>query len=40
MRLHVMEPFHSLFYAPQFVALGLGHFVDEGLDVHVETFHS
>jgi NitT/TauT family transport system substrate-binding protein len=37
MRLAVMEPFHSLFYAPQFVALGLGHFADEGLDVRVET---
>jgi NitT/TauT family transport system substrate-binding protein len=37
MRLAVMEPFHSLFYAPQFVALALGHFADEGLDVRVET---
>lgn len=32
-----MEPFHSLFYAPQYVALGLRHFADEDLDVHVET---
>jgi NitT/TauT family transport system substrate-binding protein len=37
MRLDVMEPFRSLFYAPQFVALGLRHFADEGLDVHVTT---
>ena len=29
----VMEPFHSLFYAPLYVALGLGHFRAEGLDV-------
>ena len=37
MRLVVGEPFHSVFYAPQFVALGLGHFADEGLDVEVQT---
>ena len=37
MRLDVMQPFHSLFYAPQFVAMGLGHFADEGLEVHVLT---
>ena len=37
MRVPVMETFHSVFYAPQFVALGLGHFADEGLDVRVET---
>lgn len=36
-RLVVMEPFRSLFYAPQFVALHLGHFADEGLDVTVRT---
>ena len=32
-----MEPFHSLFYAPQFVALYRGCFADEGLDVTVRT---
>lgn len=32
-----MEPFHSLFYAPQYVAIGLGHFADEALEVEVET---
>jgi len=37
MRVRVMEPFHSLFYAPQYVALGLGHFADEGLQVEIET---
>jgi NitT/TauT family transport system substrate-binding protein len=37
MRLAIRQPFHSLFYAPQFVAIGLGHFADEGLDVEVET---
>ena len=37
MRLDVMEPFHSVFYAPQSVAIGLGHFADEGLDVRVLT---
>ncbi|HSE91759.1 MAG TPA: ABC transporter substrate-binding protein [Methylomirabilota bacterium] len=37
MRLTVMEPFRSLFYAPQFVALHLGHFADEGFDVTVRT---
>jgi NitT/TauT family transport system substrate-binding protein len=33
----VMEPFRSLFYAPQFVALYGGHFAAEGLDVTVTT---
>jgi NitT/TauT family transport system substrate-binding protein len=33
----VMEPFRSLFYAPQFVALHGGHFAAEGLDVTVTT---
>lgn len=28
-----MSPFHSLFYAPQFVAIHRGFFADEGLDV-------
>jgi len=37
MRLSVMEPFHSLFYAPQYVALGLRHFADEGLEVDIAT---
>ena len=33
----VMEPFRSLFYAPQFVALYGGHFAAEGLDVTITT---
>jgi len=33
----VLEPFHSLFYAPLYVALGLGHFRAEGLDVTTRT---
>lgn len=33
----VMEPFRSLFYAPQWVALHGGHFAAEGLDVTVTT---
>ena len=33
----VMEPFRSLFYTPQFVALHGGHFAAEGLDVTVTT---
>lgn len=37
MRLTVMEPFRSLFYTPQFVALQGGHFAAEGLDVSVKT---
>ena len=37
MRLRVMEPFHSLFYAPLDVVIGLRHFADEGLEVEVET---
>jgi NitT/TauT family transport system substrate-binding protein len=35
--LTVFEPFRSLFYAPQFVALHGGHFAAEGLDVTVRT---
>jgi NitT/TauT family transport system substrate-binding protein len=35
--LAVMAPFHSLFYAPQFVAIHRGFFADEGLDVTAET---
>lgn len=37
MRLTVVEPFRSLFYAPQFVALHRGCFAAEGLDVVVKT---
>jgi NitT/TauT family transport system substrate-binding protein len=37
MRLTVVEPFRSIFYAPQFVALGGGHLAAEGLDVSVRT---
>jgi NitT/TauT family transport system substrate-binding protein len=33
----VVEPFRSLFYAPQFVAIHGGHFAAEGLDVSVRT---
>lgn len=36
-RLTVYEPFRSIFYAPQFVALHGGHFAGEGLDVDVVT---
>jgi NitT/TauT family transport system substrate-binding protein len=36
-RLTVYEPFRSIFYAPQFVALHGGHFTAEGLDVEVRT---
>jgi NitT/TauT family transport system substrate-binding protein len=36
-RVTVMEPFRSLFYAPQFVALHGGHFRGEGLDVTIRT---
>jgi len=36
-RLTIYEPFRSIFYAPQFVALYGGHFADEGLDVQVRT---
>lgn len=32
-----MSPFHSLFYAPQFVAIHRGFFADEGLDVTAEA---
>ncbi len=35
--IRVLEPFHSLFYAPLYVSLGLGHFRDEGLDVRPDT---
>ena len=37
MRLTVVEPFHSIFYAPQSVALYGGHFAAEGLEVEVRT---
>jgi NitT/TauT family transport system substrate-binding protein len=33
----VYEPFRSIFYAPQFVALYGGHFAAEGFDVEVRT---
>jgi NitT/TauT family transport system substrate-binding protein len=36
-RVPVMEPFRSLFYAPQWVALHGGHFAAEGLEVVVTT---
>jgi NitT/TauT family transport system substrate-binding protein len=36
-RLTVWEPFRSIFYAPQFVALHGGHFAAEGLDVDIHT---
>ena len=36
-RLTIYEPFHSVFYTPQFVALHGGHFAAEGLDVEVRT---
>jgi NitT/TauT family transport system substrate-binding protein len=36
-RVAVIEPFHSPFYAPLFVALHGGHFAAEGLDVTVRT---
>jgi NitT/TauT family transport system substrate-binding protein len=36
-RLVVYEPFHSIFYAPQFVTLYGGHFAAEGLEVEVRT---
>ena len=32
-----MAPFHSVFYAPQFVAIHRGFFADEGLDVTTEA---
>jgi len=35
--LAVMSPFHSLFYAPQFVAIHRGFFADEGLAVTAKT---
>jgi NitT/TauT family transport system substrate-binding protein len=35
--LTIYEPFRSMFYAPQFVALHGGHFAGEGLDVNVVT---
>jgi NitT/TauT family transport system substrate-binding protein len=37
MQVTVVEPFRSLFYTPQFVALHSGHFAAEGLDVSVKT---
>ena len=37
MRLSVMAPFHSPFYAPHFVALHGGHFTAEGLEVTTRT---
>src|SRR5205823_11403355 len=36
-RLTIYEPFRSIFYAPQFVALYGGHFAGEGLEVAVRT---
>jgi NitT/TauT family transport system substrate-binding protein len=36
-RLVVYEPFRSIFYTPQFVALYGGHFATEGFDVDVRT---
>ena len=36
-RLTIYEPFRSIFYAPQFVALYARHFAAEGLDVQVVT---
>jgi NitT/TauT family transport system substrate-binding protein len=36
-KLTIYEPFRSLFYAPQFVALHGGHWAGEGLDVEVLT---
>ncbi len=35
--IRVMEPFYSLFYAPLYVSLGLGHFRAEGLEVTTGT---
>jgi NitT/TauT family transport system substrate-binding protein len=37
MRITVMEPFHSVFYAPHYVALHLGHFTAEGLEITTRT---
>ncbi len=37
MQITVMEPFHSVFYAPHYVALHLGHFKTEGFDVTTRT---
>jgi NitT/TauT family transport system substrate-binding protein len=37
MRLTIYEPFRSVFYAPQFVALHGRHFADEGFDVEIRT---
>jgi NitT/TauT family transport system substrate-binding protein len=37
MKITVVEPFRSLFYAPQFVALHLGYFAAEDLEVTVRT---
>ena len=34
-RITVAEVAHSIFYAPQYVAHGLGYFEEEGLDVEI-----
>ncbi len=34
-KITVAEVAHSVFYAPQYVAHGLGYFKDEGLDVNI-----
>ena len=34
-KITVAEVAHSVFYAPQYVAHGLGYFEDEGLDVNI-----
>src|SRR5436309_12778315 len=36
-RLRVVEPFRSLFYAPQFVAIHGGHLATEGLEIALTT---
>src|SRR2546428_8265879 len=36
-RLRVVEPFRSLFYAPQFVAIHGGHLAAEGLEIALTT---
>ncbi len=37
MRVTVVEPFHSVFYTPHYVALHLGYFAAEGLEVDTRT---